>query len=50
MLYCDERGNKDTGGRSAARVVNVAATGRAQVMRAQADVVAAVVTTGGVCP
>ncbi len=50
MLYCDERGNKDTGGRSSARVVNVTATGRAQVMRNQADVVAAVVATGGDCP
>ncbi len=50
MLYCDERGNKDTGGQSAARVVNVAVTGRPQVMRAQADVVAAVAATGGVCP
>ncbi len=50
MLYCDERGNRDTGGRSAARVVNVAVTGRAQVMRNQADVTAAAVTTGAICP
>ncbi len=50
MLYCDERGNKDAGGRSSARVVNVAVTGRAQVMRDQADVTAAVAATGGVCP
>ncbi len=50
MLYCDERGNKNTGGQSSARVVNVAVTGRAQVMRDQADVTAAVAATGGVCP
>lgn len=50
MLYCDERGNKDAGGRSSARVVTVAVTGRAQVMREQADVTAAVAATLGVCP
>ncbi len=50
MLYCDERGNKNTGGQSSARVVNVAVTGRAQVMRDQADITAAVAATGGVCP
>jgi type IV fimbrial biogenesis protein FimT len=49
ILYCDERGNKDTGGRSSARVINVAPTGRAQVMQAQADVVTAVAATGGIC-
>ncbi len=50
ILYCDDRGNRDTGGRSTARVVNVAATGRAQVMRNQADIAAAVAATGGICP
>ena len=50
ILYCDERGNRDAGGRSAARVVNIAPTGRAQTMRDQADVVVAVATTGGICP
>jgi Tfp pilus assembly protein FimT len=50
LLYCDERGNKDLGGRSSARVVTVAPTGRAQVMRAQVDIVTAVAATGGVCP
>ncbi len=50
MLYCDDRGNNDAGGRSSARVVNVGVTGRAQVMRDQVDVTAAVAATGGVCP
>jgi len=50
LLLCDDRGNRDTGGRSAARVVNVAPTGRAQIMRSQADVVTAAAITGGVCP
>ena len=50
ILYCDDRGNSDTGGRSSARVVNVAPTGRAQVMRNQADVTTAVAATGGICP
>ncbi len=50
LLYCDERGNRDTGGRSAARVVTVAPTGRAQTFRNQADVANAVVATGGLCP
>lgn len=50
ILYCDERGNKDAGGRSAARAVNIAPTGRAQTMRNQADIVAAVAVTGGICP
>ena len=50
LLYCDERGNRDVGGRSSARVVNVAPTGRAQVMQNLVDVVAAVAATGGVCP
>ncbi len=50
MLYCDERGNKDIGGRSSARVVTVTATGRAQVVRDVAGVAAGVLATGGVCP
>jgi type IV fimbrial biogenesis protein FimT len=50
ILLCDDRGNRDSGGTSAARVVQVAPTGRAQVMRAQADVAAAAAITGGVCP
>lgn len=50
LLYCDERGNRDAGGRSAARAINVAPTGRAQVMRDQVNVATAVVATGGVCP
>ena len=50
ILLCDDRGNQDAGGTSAARVVTVSPTGRAQIMRTQADVVAAVAATGGVCP
>lgn len=50
MLVCDDRGNRDSGGRSAARAVNVAPTGRAQIMRSINDVTTAVAVTGGVCP
>ena len=49
-LFCDDRGNRDAGGTSTARVVNVAPTGRAQIMRSVADVTGAVAATGGVCP
>ena len=50
LLFCDERGNRDAGGRSSARVVTIAPTGRAQVMRDQLDVANAVAATGGICP
>lgn len=50
VLFCDDRGNRDTGGRSSARVVNISPTGRAQIMLNQADVIAAVTVTGGACP
>lgn len=51
LLYCDERGNQDLGGgRSTARVIQVAPTGRPQTLLQMADVVAAVATTGGACP
>ena len=50
VLLCDDRGNRDLGGRSAARVINVAITGRPQAMRDQAAVVTAVAATGGICP
>ena len=50
LLYCDDRGNLDIGGRSAARVVNIALTGRPQALRDQLDVETAVVVTGGGCP
>jgi type IV fimbrial biogenesis protein FimT len=50
VLFCDDRGNRDAGGFSTARVVNVAPTGRAQIFRSQDDVADAVATTGGVCP
>lgn len=47
ILICDERGNSDLGGgRSAARVIAVSATGRPQVLNMVADVNA---RTGG-CP
>ena len=50
ILYCDDRGNVDVGGRSAARVVNTAITGRPQVLRDVVDVQIAVAATGGDCP
>lgn len=50
VVLCDDRGNRDAGGRSTARAVTVSPTGRAQIMRSQADVTAAVAITGGVCP
>ncbi len=50
ILYCDDRGNQDIGGRSAARVIDVAITGRPQAMRDQDDVATAVAATGGYCP
>jgi len=50
LLVCDDRGNADAGGNSAARAINVAPTGRAQIMRAQGDIAIAVAVTGGVCP
>jgi len=50
VLFCDDRGNQDTGGRSSARVVNISPTGRAQIMQDQADIIAAVAVTGGTCP
>jgi prepilin-type N-terminal cleavage/methylation domain-containing protein len=50
VLFCDDRGNRDAGGTSTARVVNVAPTGSAQIMRAIADVNVAIAATGGVCP
>jgi len=49
-LFCDDRGNRDAGGTSTARAVNVAPTGRAQIMRAIVDVNVAIAATGGVCP
>jgi type IV fimbrial biogenesis protein FimT len=50
VLFCDDRGNRDSGGTSSARVVVIAATGRPQIMRSMADVVTAVAVTGSVCP
>jgi len=50
LLVCDDRGNVDVGGTSAERAVNVAPTGRAQIMRGINDINVAVAVTGGVCP
>jgi type IV fimbrial biogenesis protein FimT len=51
ILLCDDRGNADSGGRSAARVLTVSPVGRAQILLSQADVVAAVAAIpGAVCP
>ena len=50
VLYCDERGNKDTGGgMSAARVVTIAQTGRPQMLRDMADVANATALLGAAC-
>ena len=51
VLYCDERGNRpSTAGLSAARVVRIDPTGRANVQTSTNDVTAAVATIGGACP
>jgi type IV fimbrial biogenesis protein FimT len=51
VLYCDDRGNKPTtGGTSAARVVRIDPTGRANVLTSSLDVTSAVAQTGGMCP
>ena len=50
VLYCDERGNKDTGGGiSAARVVDIAPTGRPQLLRYMNEVANAMVQLGVGC-
>lgn len=50
VLLCDDRGNRDSGGRSAARALRVSPIGRPQILRTQADVAAAAAATGGACP
>ena len=50
ILLCDERGNQDIGGRSAARVITVSATGRPQLFRDVADVANATGTFDWACP
>lgn len=50
VVYCDDRGNRPTTGGSTARVVRFEQTGRGQVQREVADVTAALLITGGVCP
>jgi type IV fimbrial biogenesis protein FimT len=50
LLLCDDRGNRDAGGRSSARVVTISPTGRAQIMQSQLDVETAAAVTGGDCP
>jgi Tfp pilus assembly protein FimT len=50
VLYCDERGNKDTGGgQSSARVITIAPTGRPQLFRNMADVANAAIVVGAPC-
>jgi prepilin-type N-terminal cleavage/methylation domain-containing protein len=50
VLYCDERGNKDTGGgQSSARVVTIALTGRPQMLRTMAEVANAAAALGAAC-
>lgn len=49
ILLCDERGNLDIGGRSAARVINVSVIGRPQMMRDVADVTTATTANGWTC-
>lgn len=50
LLFCDYRGNRDTGGRSSARVVTISRTGRPQTLQSQIDVANAAATTGAICP
>ncbi|HEU4619683.1 MAG TPA: GspH/FimT family pseudopilin [Gammaproteobacteria bacterium] len=51
VLYCDDRGNKDRGGLSTARVVLIDWTGRAQVLTSPDDVSdAAGAISGADCP
>ncbi len=51
VLVCDMRGNRDLGGGiSAARVMQLAATGRGQVLRTTADVANALALPGFTCP
>jgi type IV fimbrial biogenesis protein FimT len=49
ILLCDERGNRDIGGRSAARVINVTVIGRPQTMSDVADVTTATTANGWSC-
>jgi type IV fimbrial biogenesis protein FimT len=51
LLYCDERGNQDLGdGRSTARVVEIAPTGRPQSLQLLAQVANAAAALGADCP
>ena len=50
ILFCDERGNQDLGGRSAARVVTISATGRPQMFNLVPDVANAIGLLGAACP
>lgn len=50
ILLCDNRGNKDVGGRSAARVITLSVIGRPQMLRDVTDVTNATGTFGWPCP
>jgi len=50
ILLCDNRGNLDVGGRSAARVITLSVIGRPQMLRGVADVTNATGTFGWACP
>ena len=51
VLVCDIRGNRDLGGGiSSARVLQLAVTGRGQVLRTTADVTNALALPGFTCP
>ena len=49
ILLCDERGNRDVGGRSAARVINISVIGRPQMLTDVADVTAAAAANVWTC-
>lgn len=51
VLYCDERGNAvGYGGKSVARVVAIAPTGRPQALSEMTDVAEFIADTGAACP
>jgi len=50
ILLCDNRGNLDVGGRSAARVITLSVIGRPQMLREVADVTNTTGTFGWPCP
>jgi hypothetical protein len=51
VLYCDERGNRESSSGSTARVVRIDQTGRGQALRDVVEITNAIGTIpGAVCP